>query len=49
MMAIGTELVVFRLTNMRDLKPLVLAGFSDEELEQIVRLPDHQWIVHEFR
>jgi hypothetical protein len=49
MMAIGTELVVFRLTNESDLKPLMRAGMSEQECEVVKTLPDHQYIVKLFK
>lgn len=46
MLCIGTELVVFRLTNERDLTPLQRAGFSDEELYTVRNLPNYSYVVH---
>jgi hypothetical protein len=46
MMSIGSELVVFRLKNKRDLTPLMNAGFSEEEIQTITELPDYSYIVH---
>lgn len=49
MMAIGSELVIFRLTNKRDIKPLMDAGVSPEEIALIKELPDYHYIIHQCR
>jgi len=47
-MALGTELVCFRMNHGRDLDMLSKAGLSDEELQTISKLRRFHYIVHRF-
>jgi hypothetical protein len=49
MIGIGTELVVFRLYHKKDLDQLERVGFTPHEIDTVKALPDHAYIVKEFR
>lgn len=46
MLAMGTELVCFRLHHKKDLDALEQVGLSDIQLDTIRTLPDHHFIIH---
>jgi hypothetical protein len=48
MMAIGTELVCFRLTHEKDLNKLRDVGLNEKQIQTIKQLPDHHYLIHKF-
>ena len=49
LLALGTELVVFRLFSKRDLDTLETVGFTDAELDTIRTLQDYHYIIKKMR
>jgi len=48
-MAMGTELVIFRLQHKKDLDAIEQAGIEPATIDTIRKLPDHHYIVHQCR
>jgi hypothetical protein len=46
LMAMGTELVIFRLHHKKDLDELAKVGLTPQEIDKVTKLPDHHHIVH---